>query len=146
MQLVTLPAPTPADFSLDMITPATPVKGLRLLLVGPTTGLAVAVGVARSKLNRVPNSIILRPHLDAHPDRTFVLIINRQAAGSEQPVANAVRLQVRSESSDTPWTVLENQNVLADGAPNPDCSMLHYFPGPPRVGVCERLRGAPCRV
>lgn len=131
VQLVKLPSPTPLDFSLDMITPPTPVKGMQLSILSPTTGLAVVVAVARSKPNIEPESPILRPHLDPHSDRIFVLLINSRPAASEQPVANSLTVQVRSESATTPWTVIENQNVLADGAPNPDCSMLHYFPGPP---------------
>ena len=47
VQLVKLESRTPLDFSLDMITTRTPVKGMQLSILSATTGLACIMAVAR---------------------------------------------------------------------------------------------------
>lgn len=136
VHLVTLATPAQFDFAIATITPSGPTRGLRISLLGEPSELAVAAAVARAKRYRPPNTprAILMPPLDPHPGRTFVVIVNRQPRGSTQPAPASVELQLQSRVPEGAPTVSLSLDVLADGAPGADCSMLHYFPGDPRFG------------
>jgi hypothetical protein len=128
---VALATPSQFDFAIATITLAGPVTGLELSVTGSASERAVGAAVARAKPRRPPGASkgILIPPVDPHPGRMFVVITNRQLRGSSTPAANSITLRIHTSSPGDAPMVIENLNVLADGAPGADCSMLHYFPG-----------------
>jgi hypothetical protein len=130
---VTISTPSPFDFSLVTISPPGPTAGLRLGVVGAGSELLVGAAVARASrfkpAKAAPN--ILKPPLDPHPGRIFVVIVNREQAGSTEAPPSSVGLRIQTGEGEADPTVAEDADVLAGGAPGADCSMQHYFPGFP---------------
>jgi len=126
---VVLTAPSQLDFAIATITPRGSARGLRLSVIGSADGQYVAAAVARAHPylpHRFPE--VFMPPLDTHPGRVFVVIVNRVPRGSTEPAAKTITLRIETRSREGAPTLEEHVNVLAQGAPGLDCSMLHFFP------------------
>jgi hypothetical protein len=121
---VTIAAPARLDFTLATVKLSGPASGVRASVIGPTKHEYVAA----AEVVKPPPAAIPPPPLAqaarSYPGPIFIVVVNRQQRDTPVAGSSAVSVRIHTRVPESVPQFSEHVDVLADGAPDQNCSWL----------------------